>query len=190
MNSKTVQEKALRWWCSMVQSRDELEKQGIRPAPTRYRAELKRCAAVDDIVLTEGFRALWFSVADAQEPDADLDVECLAVIAGVLAYVAVNGGSSVGGAAGKVDKDKSSGKPLVSEQRFYKLLHVRSPNDLLRQLRRLAQQLGHTLPVEAVAADIVKWFDEKRRLRPGRTDQRVVVRWATDYFRAAAAAKK
>lgn len=190
MNSKVVQEKTLRWWRSMVESRGELEKQGIKPAPTKYRAELKRCATVDDIVLTEGFRALWFSVADAHEQDADMDVDCLAVIAGVLAYASKNSSHPLGVAAGWVNKEKSSAKPAISEPQLNKLLQVRSANELLRQLRRLTQQLDHALPVETVAADIVQWFKEKNRLRPGKTDQRVVVRWAMDYFRTVALGKK
>lgn len=186
MNKKVVQDQAWRWWRSMTDSHDALVKQGITPAPTKFRAELKRCSSVDDIVLTEGFRALWFSVLDEEKNERAMDMECLAVIAGVLVYVSEDHGKSLGFAAGNT----ASNKPAVSQQRMYKLLQVRTVSELLRQLRRLALQLGKTLPVKILVADIVQWFDEKNRPRPGRTDQRVVVRWAMDYFQAAGAAAK
>ncbi|MDC9597484.1 type I-E CRISPR-associated protein Cse2/CasB [Xenorhabdus anantnagensis] len=52
----------MRWWESMFLSPSALKEKKITPAPTLYKAELKRCQDIDSVTLAEGFRALWFNL--------------------------------------------------------------------------------------------------------------------------------
>lgn len=178
---KAVLDKVQRWWLSMFGDTAELKKQHIHPAPSAYRAQLKRCATVDSIMLTEGFRALWLSLPDVfLEKASAQDLESMATVAGVLVYVTENSAWRLASAAGRAKDDKST----VSELRFYQLLNARDTSEFLRRLRRIVQQLKGAMSVTELAQDILRWFDEKTESRPRSADQRLAVKWAMDYFQA------
>lgn len=48
-----------RWWVSMSDDEATQAELSIRPAPTVFRAQLKRASRLDDVYLTQGFSALW-----------------------------------------------------------------------------------------------------------------------------------
>lgn len=184
-----VLEKIQRWWLSIFGDKEELKKRHILPAPTVYKAQLKRCATTESVMLTEGFRALWLSLPDDYLEEASAQhLESMAVIAGVLVYVTENGRWRLATAAGRTVNDKN----VVSEQRFHQLLSSRNANELLRRLRRVVQQLKKAqsenlkggLSVADLARDIARWFDEKNNLYPRAPSQKLAMRWAMDYFRA------
>lgn len=184
-----VLEKIQRWWLSIFGDKEELKKQHILPAPTAYKAQLKRCATTESVMLTEGFRALWLSLPDDYLEKASAQhLESMAVIAGVLVYITENGRWRLASAAGRTVNDKK----LVNEQRFHQLVNSRNANELLRRLRRVVQQLKNVksenlkggLSVVDLARDIGRWFDEKNQVRPRSSSQKLAVRWAMDYFQA------
>lgn len=182
----------LRWWQSMQPS-NQLKEKGILPAPTAYKAQLKRCDSTDSAMLTEGFRSLWLNLGDdvtknGESPLAQSKaIECWATVAAVLVHVRVNGENKLAVAAGKKgDGDKS----IVSELRFSQLQNAKTPADFLRRMRRIVQQVKGEVAVVSLAENILQWFDEYGQLRPRKADKRISVQWAMDYYRAASSKAK
>ncbi|MCT8342913.1 MULTISPECIES: type I-E CRISPR-associated protein Cse2/CasB [Photorhabdus] len=173
----------LHWWQSMFMSPKQLKEKGIIPAPSTYRAQLKRCESVEMAMLTEGFRALWLSLPDEISlSDNPAKLEYWATMAVALVYVKNNSDIKLAVAAGK----KGGGnKPVVSELRFSQLQNAKTPNELLRRLRRVLQQIKGNISVLALARDIEEWFAEYGQLQPCKADRRIKVRWVMDYYRAA-----
>ena len=85
---------ALRWWKSMYASAGELKKEGINAAPTAWKAELKRAESIDAVLLTQGFRALWFSlgseITEGSEKQVSHNMFGWAMIAGALVSISEN----------------------------------------------------------------------------------------------------
>lgn len=178
-----MKNRVLRWWQSMNLPPDQLKANGIVPAPTAYKSQLKRCESLDAAMLTEGFRALWLILPEhVTSGDSAQRIECWACIAAVLAHVKTDSANKLAQAAGaKTDGDKS----VVSELRFAQLQNAKTPEYFLRRLRRIVQQLKGAVSVVKLAIDIEQWFAEHNQLRPRSADKRISVQWAMDYYRAA-----
>lgn len=177
----------LRWWQTMFLPAEQLKEFGLQAAPTLYKAQLKRCDCLSAIMLTEGFRALWLSFpAEAIETATERDFECWATLAAVLVYVKKDSKQKLAQAAGsKTEGDKS----VVSELRFAQLQDATTAEEFLRRMRRILQQVDNQVSVTALIKDVQRWFAEHHSFRPDRTDKRIVVEWAMDYYRAASAKK-
>ncbi|MCG9722926.1 type I-E CRISPR-associated protein Cse2/CasB [Shewanella sp. Isolate7] len=190
----------LRWWQAMHLSEQDLKEiePPVRPAPTRYRAELKRCESSEQIMLSEGFRALWLPLInqlDSQNEDQvgiKLNIEAWAVVAGVLADVRANSVNPFAHDLGLINPETD--KPVVSELRFQQLQASKSSDELLTRARRLIKQLGSKANPVSVADDILCWFQEQSpsqsQNRPQQADKRLAVRWARSYYEAALPVKK
>mgnify|MGYP000263802068 CR=1 FL=1 len=177
----------LRWWQSMMLSSAELTAKHIKPAPSAYKARLRRCETAEAAMLTDGFNALWFSlpekVTNTDKPQDMLRWACIAV---ALSHVKSTTGKSIASEAGKNgDADKS----IVSELRFSQLQNAKTPEEFLRRLRRVIQQLKGGVSPVSLAEDIYQWFAEHDQFRPRRADKRIAVRWAMEYYRAAGSTK-
>ncbi|MBC8951443.1 type I-E CRISPR-associated protein Cse2/CasB [Xenorhabdus sp. PB62.4] len=178
----------MRWWESMFLSASELQEKKIPPAPTLYKAQLKRCQDIDDVTLTEGFRALWFSLLEKDsegsnsEENEQKNITIWAMIAVTLVYVKVNTTTNLATAAGtKTENDKS----VVSALRFAQLQATKTPDEFIMRLRRILQQLNGQVSVLSLANDIEQWMEEHHQSRPHRANKRLSVRWAMDYYKAA-----
>lgn len=182
------QKALLRWWQSMNLPASQLKEKGILPAPTAHKAQLKRCESADAAMLSQGFRALWDKLSeDETESKASQGFECWATIAAVLAHVKSDNKIKLALAAGKKgDGDKS----IVSELRFSQLQNAKTPDEFLRRLRRIVQQLKGEVSVVYLASDIHRWFAEFYQFRPRKADKRISVQWAMDYYRAASGKTK
>lgn len=179
---------ALRWWQGMNLPPKELKDKHISPAPTSYRAQLRRCESVDSAMFTEGFRALWLKLSDEiTEGDyADQQMETWAVISALLVHVRKDTKQKFAFQAGrKTDGDKS----VVSELRFSQLQNSKTPDEFLRRMRRILKQINGEVSVEELSNDIEQWFFEHNQFRPRKAEKRISVRWAMDYYRAAASKK-
>ena len=172
-----------RWWQCMFLSADVLKKTGLYPAPTAHKAQLKRCDSIDAAMLTEGFRKLWFALPeDLTQAAKTSEIECWATIAAALVYVRSDSNTKLAEAAGS----KAGGeKSVVSELRFAQLQDAKTPDDFLRRLRRILQQIKGDISVVSLAQDIEQWFQEHNTLRPRKAEKRIAVQWAMDYYRAA-----
>ena len=174
-----------RWWRSIACSPEELKADGIQPAPTVYRAELKRAASPDAVLLTSGFRALWLSLPQEvrEEKARPWTPLAWATVAGVLSLVRTNMDGRFGSALGQIDP--GTDKPRVSELRFAQLQGAKTPEDFYRRLCRIIRQLKGSAPVMPLAKDILTWYGEHYSKLPERADKRLSVTWAMDYYRAA-----
>ncbi|MFQ3191523.1 MAG: CRISPR system Cascade subunit CasB [Paraglaciecola sp.] len=187
MSNLTPELITLRWWQAMFLPTAQLKEKGLQAAPTLYKAQLKRCDSINAIMLTEGFRALWLSlpqkIIDSTKTN---EIECWATLVGALVYVKSDSKRKFAQVAGsKGEGDKS----LVSELRFAQLQDAKTPDEFLRRLRRILQQVKNEVSVTALAKDIQQWFYEYHTLRPERAEKRISVQWAMDYYRAASAKK-
>ncbi|MBI6550289.1 type I-E CRISPR-associated protein Cse2/CasB [Xenorhabdus lircayensis] len=173
----------MRWWESMFLSPSELKEKDIFPAPTLYKAELKRCQDIDAVTLKEGFRALWFSLPEDITKKAEHKTMTLwAMIAVTLVYVKTNTTTNLATAAGtKTENDK----PIVSTHRFAQLQSAKTPDEFIMRLRRILQQLKGQVSVLSLTKDIEQWMQEHHQPRARRANKRLSVQWAMDYYKAA-----
>lgn len=171
------------WWQSMFLNADQLKNKGIMPAPTVYRAQLRRCSKIDAVMLSEGFRRLWLALPDTITAEYRPEIiEKWAAIAGALVFVTTDSDVNLARAAGtKGDGDNS----IVSELRFAQLQNSRTPDDFLRRLRRILKQIDGSTSVRQLTQDIHLWFLERNHFRPRTPTNRIAVRWAMDYYQAA-----
>ncbi|MHA6964740.1 type I-E CRISPR-associated protein Cse2/CasB [Zobellella denitrificans] len=174
----------MRWWQAMMLSEQELAALNIRPAPTVYRAELKRAETPEAVLMTQGFRALWLGLPESVRERKPWSMLAWATLAGVLSHVRQQDGSqSFAASLGKIDPDTD--KPKVSELRFQQLQGARTAEEFYRRLHRLIKQVsGHTRVV-SLAKGILDWFDEHYGQATLRPDKKIAVRWAMDYYQAA-----
>jgi CRISPR system Cascade subunit CasB len=178
-----------RWWQNMVLPPDHLKELRLAAAPTVFRARLKRCETAEAAMMTEGFRALWFNLPEGitKTPDRNKtakNMECWATIAAALADVAP--GEPSKGIAFAAGQKSDGDKPIVSELRFAQLQAADNPADLLTRLRRILKQIKGQVSPESLIRDIKQWFDEHYAPFPRSAENRIAVRWAMDYYRAAA----
>lgn len=177
-----------RWWKSMMLSPAELKKEkGIMPAPTVYKAQLRRCKSDESTILSEGFRALWSSLPEEITDKSQYTMISWSAIAQVLVFVKVATENSIAFEAGKKE---TGDKSIVSELRFAQLQNAKTSEELIMRLRRILQQVkGKTSPVK-IAIDIERWFVEQDNNQPHKASERLAVRWAMDYYKSASIKSK
>ena len=179
---------AMNWWRSISLPLDQLKAKNLSPAPSAYKATIKRCDSLDGIMLTEGFRSLWLSLPDDVINDGGKNLERWALIAGVLVYV--KDGKSEGIAKSAGTKKEGSEKSIVSEMRFSQLQSAKAAEDFYRRLRRILQQVDGKVSPESLIKDIDNWFCEQDDVYPRKPENRLAVQWAMDYYRAVAQKSK
>ncbi|PSV38090.1 type I-E CRISPR-associated protein Cse2/CasB [Photobacterium sp. GB-210] len=178
-----TEEKVLRgWWQSLVLSDAELKEKHLLSAPSGHKAKLKRAESVDAVLMQDAFRTLWLNLPEQESRSAN-DMECWAVIAASLIHVSPGYQDGIATAAGK--KTEKSDKSLVSEMRFSQLQAAKTPDELLRTLRRLLKLMKGKVDPLTLAKDIEQWFSEYHRSGLVRAKHRIGVKWAMDYYRAA-----
>ena len=138
------------------------------------RAALRRCGSVLEVQLLPVFHSLAQRLPHTAEPGPLADR--LAAVAAVLSHVEENvTGKSF---AELLATTNDSGRVLLSDLRFRRLVAVESPDELLGQMRRAVQITGRSAPVISFANDLVYWGDNVRK------------RWAFAYYGAAPVEKK
>jgi len=192
LRDEAQRRRLLVWW-ARLHGQPSLIKQlvgeGSPPLfPPAQRAELRRCHTVDDVLLTEGFRNLWFSL-DEETQKNEANMLAWGMIAGALADVRQHDASKSFAAALGSQKEKT-GKPYASELRFAKLQKSDGVDSFLRRCRRSIALLGGTAHVTSLADGILHWSREHQGDSSSPANQRLAVRWATDYFTALAEYQK
>lgn len=174
---------AYRWWQRMFLSPTELKAINSYPAPTAFKAQLRRCNNIDAAMLSEGFRDLWLSLPEGVTKEAQPEsIEAWAAVAAALVFVKADSKTKLAAAAGKKgDGDKS----VVSELRFAQLQNSKTPDEFLVRLRRVLQQINGQVSVQALISDIHRWFNEYYSFRSNKAANRLAVNWAMDYYQAA-----
>lgn len=196
MDDQQYEKIVARWWQSMYLDASTLKEKHIQPAPTSHKAELKRCDTTDDAMLLEGFRALWETLLgkgydevlqNSSKQRQTQKLEAWATVAAVLVHIKQDTNEKLATRAGKkLDKQGDiTDKSIVSELRFARLQNTPTPDEFLKRLRRIIQQLDGKVSPTSVAADILQWFDEHYDRQPRKADKRITVQWAMDYYRSA-----
>lgn len=119
------------------------------------RASLRRSTTVNDVCLSEGFRSLLMQTHTLWKIEAqEWRFTALALVAAVSANVKA------------IDERQPFAAQLaavMSEGRFTRLSAVKTPDDLLRQLRRAVKLLNGSVNLISLAEDIFRWCRGERR---------------------------
>lgn len=169
---------ALAWWKAFQPNRDD-----GKPNPRADRGALARLRhasavldALDEEVVFDLHRRLGFG-----RSRVDLTLPPVAVVAATLAHIRKHiANRSPARAVGRetlADTNLQSAK--MKPLRMQRLLQARSPDDVLRQMRRLVHLAGSELDVGALAVLVLDW------LHPERGDT-ARTRFAYDYYAAGA----
>ncbi|WP_419146732.1 type I-E CRISPR-associated protein Cse2/CasB [Pseudoalteromonas 'SMAR'] len=172
-----------RWWIAMSDDEATQAELSIRPAPTVFRAQLKRASRLDDVYLTQGFSKLWQALpVEIHDSNKHWLMPCFAVIAKSLSTVrSHHERGTFARDLGHVEE--GADKPVVSELRFQNLQAAKNEQEFVTQLCRLLAQLNNKTNILSLADDIACWFEEHNYQAPRRADKRIAVRWAMDYYK-------
>ncbi|NTV11755.1 MAG: type I-E CRISPR-associated protein Cse2/CasB [Zoogloea sp.] len=196
MNGKSrflspAQEEIVRDWWYALQPRgeDDPPARGEFSMFTRRdRAELRRCADPDQVLLVGAFMRLAkpllkLEAAKKFRPFDD-DVSAYALVAGILAHVDTDlkDGSSF---AALLGKPGDGDRPAMSTLRFARLQTAYSEADFFQLARRAVQLVGKKADVVKLADELLAWVWEFRGNQPDKPRDRLRVRWASEYFSAA-----
>lgn len=144
------------------------------------RAELKRCAGIQELMLNSATHKLAFgllkSEAGKAHPRFKDDYAAVALVAGALAHVRddAKDARSLAAVVG-------GGDPAMSELRFLRLLRTTVEDDFYRQLTRALQLAKRKADVVVLAEDILAWIIERYQPQSD-PNYRLHSRWARDYY--------
>lgn len=160
------QEKLLSWWTKLK------ENHGCR-------AELRRTEKPEDVLLTKGFRSLYYELAGTYWI-REKNLLGLAAVAGVLSHVEGNNTThSFAESCAIPEKDK----PAVSEMRFSQLQKSRTLDELFTRMRRAIRLLSKKANVISVTDSILHWYTEMVKHKVEEEPRnRINVRWGLEYF--------
>lgn len=166
---------ALRQWHQELQ-----EKRGLR-------ASLRRSITVNDVCLSDGFRSLLRQTHTLWKVEnQEWRFTALAMVAALAAKIkTIDERMSFAAQLGQT----SGNTPVMSDLRFSRLCAVKTPDELLRQLRRAVQLLNGSVNLFWLAEDIFRWCQEQDDLlshhrRQQRPTEFIRIRWALDYYQA------
>ncbi len=169
------QKKLLTWWSLLKEN-------------PGWRAEIRRAEKPEDVLLTKGFKALYFDLIGTKWVKEEYLLG-LAAAAGVVACIKIDDDLSFSASCAKDIEDRK--KPPVSELRFSQLTKSRSLDELFARMRRLVKLLGCKASIVSVADSILHWFKE---MVMGDADaeprNRILVRFGLDYFQNLPMAEK
>ncbi len=138
------------------------------------RASLRRSTTVNDVCLSEGFRSLLMQTHTLWKIESqEWRFTALALVAAVAANVKA------------IDERQLFAAQLaavMSEGRFTRLSAVKTPDELLRQLRRAVKLLNGSVNLISLADDIFRWCQESDDLlnhhrRQQRPTEFIRIRW-------------
>lgn len=145
------------------------------------RASLRRSKTVNEACLSEGFRSLLMQTHTLWKIDGqEWRVTALALTAALAANVK---------AIDKQQKFAAQLNGVMSELRFTRLCAVKTPDELLRQLRRAVKLSNGAVNLFSLAEDIFYWCREQDDLlnhhrRQQRPTEFLRIRWALEYYQA------
>lgn len=165
----------LRLWHESLQ-----EKRGLR-------ASLRHSKTVNDIYLAEGFRDLMMRTHSLWKREYEVwRFTALAVTAALAAQVkSIDERQRFAEQIGQMEGNHR----VMSELRFARLSSVKTPDELLRQLRRAVQLLKGAVNLISLTEDVFRWCQENDDLlnhvrRQQRPTEFIRIRWALEYYLA------
>lgn len=165
-----------RWWTGLDDKRGD-------------RAQLRRAANADDVLLTPAFSHFLQAMpetwgAGSTGKGVSLSISEMAVIAAVLARVKEPSKGDISFAKSLALPKEVGGKAAMSELRFQQLQKSRSPEDFFTRVCRAVNLLGGKANIASLADDIAHWLIEFRTGPASKPEDRLAVRWASDYYAA------
>lgn len=171
-----------RWWAGLDDKRGD-------------RAQLRRAANADDVLLTPAFAHFLQAMpetwgAGSTGKGVSLSISEMAAIAAVIARVEREPEKTdpkkreITFAASLALPKVVGGKAAMSELRFQQLQKSRSPEDFFTRVCRAVNLLGGKANIASLADDIAHWLIEFRTGPASKPEDRLAVRWASDYYAA------
>ncbi|MGR9116780.1 MAG: type I-E CRISPR-associated protein Cse2/CasB [Gammaproteobacteria bacterium] len=163
------------------------------------RARLRRAEGPEDILLTDAFFHFLEKMPDTDRWRKNMLVS--ASVAGALSVVKTNkqsisriykskdAGSSVKPASFAeqlATPTEGKSKAPMSELRFQQLQKSKTIDDFYRRILRAIRLLDGNVNILSLANDIIHWHREYQHTIDRNPNNRLAVRWATDYFTALA----
>ncbi|MEX2322044.1 MAG: type I-E CRISPR-associated protein Cse2/CasB [Saccharospirillum sp.] len=178
-NESELANQCITWWRRNI-SKEPVENGDTRKRPTAYRATLKRCTSIDDVLVTEAFQQLWLSLpSDIRTPRR---MVLVAMLAWLLAAVKQDGPQTIAKAMAS-KRSPESDSPKVSQIRFQQLVHARTPEEFVSRVRRVLAQLGGTVNVASFVKEVEGWYwqsqSKRTEIEPTR---RQTLKWAMEYY--------
>lgn len=185
------------WWQRLVMDEQELKRYTKRrPYPRGVRAALRRCDAIESVLLTEAFRHLWQVLetrvwkempGDGSSQWRDRRLEAWAVIAAIVSELRAETFDAPLGKRLGENRPNTSDTPRMSDLRFQQLLDCHTPEELIRRFRRALKLADGTgVSVVRLADMVALWHREQRsQYRPEATERFAFV-MSDGYFKARA----
>lgn len=167
--SSDEKKKLRQWW-------DELDKN------RGDRAQLRRAETPEDVLLTPAFAHFLNMMPARWSGNALIKLTDSAAVAAVLSRVKEREGDSSFAKALALPKQQGSDRPAMSELRFQQLQKSRTEEEFFRRLCRAVRMLGDRANIVSLAEDILHWLLESRAELAFRPQDRLAVRWASDYY--------
>lgn len=167
------------WWRRNI-SKEPAANGDSRKRPTAYRATLKRCTSIDDVLVTEAFQQLWLSLpSDIRTPRR---MVLVAILAWLLAAVKQDGPQPIAKAMAS-KRGPESDSPKVSQIRFQQLVHARTPEEFVSRVRRILAQIGGMVNVASFVREVESWYwqNESKQTEINPTS-RQTLKWAMEYY--------
>jgi len=146
------------------------------------RARLRRAVAPEDILLTDAFFHFLQHMPESSEHWRH-NMLASACVAGALSHVK-NHKDNLSFASQLATPVEGKSKAPMSELRFQQLQKSRTLDDFYRRILRAIRLLDGRLNIVSLANDILHWHREFKHTNNRNPQNRLAVRWATDYFTA------
>ncbi|MDP0562630.1 MAG: type I-E CRISPR-associated protein Cse2/CasB [Candidatus Endonucleobacter sp. (ex Gigantidas childressi)] len=149
------------------------------------RAELRRAESPEDILLTPAFSHFLQQMPEDWDDSKKIQIQDAAMVAAVLARVKTAESNKKTTFATALAKPKEKrGKAAMSELRFQQLQKSRTPDDFFRRVCRAVALLNGKANIACLADDVLHWLQEHRYGPASKAQDRLAVRWASDYYAA------
>lgn len=180
-SSSTTTSLYSRWGHRLVNS-ERCKRESWPPLPRAHKAILKRCATLEEVMLTEAFQHLWLSQSEGSRTSRQM--ELCALVAWVFAAVKEDTDTSLAKAMAERAEPESD-RPRVSQLRFQQLVAARSVEEFAGRLRRIVVQLKGRVSLDSLAADVSRWYWQAMTgERVANPAQRQTLRWAMEYYKS------
>lgn len=152
-----VKEALRTWWEDLDNRRGE-------------RAHLRRCPTLANTLNLRGTKRLHDALTELGLHAGKEQEQQVGTVAGLLAHVRSDAPEATSLGRLMAVPVAEEGRPVVSEQRFRRLLRLRDRGDLYPQMIRIIRLLDGRAPVVALARDLFYWNDRTRHA------------WARNYY--------
>ncbi|WP_299946910.1 type I-E CRISPR-associated protein Cse2/CasB [uncultured Microbulbifer sp.] len=148
------------------------------------RARLRRAVEPMDVVPTPTFVRFLQAMPECWQNNGDIPLEDAALVATLVAHVKTDKPSAPPKSFAHylATSREGSSKPAMSELRFSQLQKSRDLTDFYRRLVRALALLKGDVDIAALANDLLHWQRERRTTPTRRVQDRLAVRWASDYY--------